>query len=643
MSSVTKKRILLVLGSSFISLLIVEIMLRIADYPSEVQFGWKNPYFPQEEINELGFRGKRIDYNNEDFVILLLGDSQVSAASLAFDTLPERMLEFHLGKRRKKAKVFTLGTDGYGQDQQLLALREYYRRGYRADLVLLWFTRENDFWNNTFPTHGPGLNAWTKPTFLLRDDELEGPHTSFILGKYLKIFDLPYLSLKQAYPLHEMEFERILPPTTYSYEGEDAGIELSLNSLSPLHVEWEQLEKQKSMLSLFMEPETSRMSYAKELTRKLLQELENTSKANKSEFVALDTVRDYATMKDSMVPFYYVAAHLAESNRATLLHNNRKYNLMGGKLDEYVNYALGSLATIPVAIPLKDSVISNSDPHFNVFANDYAMSKAAAFVEYNYLRQNTNSEVVQTFAEKEVQLKDHQPADVMLYGFSKKEEWGRWTDGPKAQVMFQATSSGPFFLILEAQFFGQNSFENMQVLYGDEPATLVRATQERAVYRFSVGESHNVFSFGIANPQSPENLGLSTDPRKLGMGLKSVKTYPFLKQFAEGWHEQETTGRWSAGNGVLQIERPTTESESTVSIKVNAGPIPTTLGLLLDGKQVQTITLKPSEDRIVNVVIPPGPRNVDIRLRSSTFVPKEIQMNTDERTLGIYVRSSELE
>lgn len=108
-------------------------------------------------------------------MIILLGDSQAEAKfCCAYKWMPERRLEHYLNSHHnKKVKVFTLAAAGYGQDQQLLVLKEYFQR-YRANLVVLWQTPQNDVWNNMFPTHWP-KNGTPKPTFVLKNGELDGP------------------------------------------------------------------------------------------------------------------------------------------------------------------------------------------------------------------------------------------------------------------------------------------------------------------------------------------------------------------------------------------------------------------------------------------------------------------------------------
>ena len=139
------------------------LFLQILYVPPRIVSGWR-AFAPKSEQYQLGFRGRQIVYSPEDYVVVLLGDSQVEAMALAVDDMPERRLEAHLKGLGRKTRVFSIGAGGYGQDQELLALQEYFEK-YRADLVVLWQTPANDIWNNVFKTHISGRNP--KPTFWL--------------------------------------------------------------------------------------------------------------------------------------------------------------------------------------------------------------------------------------------------------------------------------------------------------------------------------------------------------------------------------------------------------------------------------------------------------------------------------------------
>jgi hypothetical protein len=127
-----------------------------------IETGVRGAYFwDADEANQLGFRGQKISYEDGDFVTLLIGDSQVEAAASRLEEMPEAILQRLLQRK----------------DQQLLALREYFDT-FRANLVLLWHTPSNDYWENTFPDRSVGLikdgAGHLKPTFLLQgNDDLE--------------------------------------------------------------------------------------------------------------------------------------------------------------------------------------------------------------------------------------------------------------------------------------------------------------------------------------------------------------------------------------------------------------------------------------------------------------------------------------
>ena len=114
----SKINICLLVFSLCFALVFAELSLRAFDYPPHEVAGWKNQYYPDNQINQLGFRGQKIDYDDDDFVVVLLGDSYVSSGSSPFDSMPEKILEHLLRISGAKVKVFTLGTDGYGQDQE---------------------------------------------------------------------------------------------------------------------------------------------------------------------------------------------------------------------------------------------------------------------------------------------------------------------------------------------------------------------------------------------------------------------------------------------------------------------------------------------------------------------------------------------
>lgn len=185
MSSTAKRNIVLLVVSFVVSVALAEMVLRLVHVPHKIASGWSWEDSPRrflanyrnDEANELGFRGQPIRYDKDDYVVVLLGDSQVEAATSSPDMMPEKLLQRYLSVQLKRpVKVFSLAASGFGQDQELIALGNYYRK-YRADLVLVWATPDNDFWENSFPDRSTSnIAGHLKPTYQLVNLELDGPY-----------------------------------------------------------------------------------------------------------------------------------------------------------------------------------------------------------------------------------------------------------------------------------------------------------------------------------------------------------------------------------------------------------------------------------------------------------------------------------
>jgi hypothetical protein len=193
-------------------LLLTEVVLRLTDRPGAAVVGWTSGR-PGEQ-NQFGFRGHRFD-PTADVRVLLLGDSQVEAYAVAFDDMPERQLQRTVAELvRTTVSVVSIGSSGWGQDQELLALQAHIKPA-RPSAVVLWFTEDNNLWNNTFPTHFP-KDGTPKPTFWLEGTKLEGPNVP-----WLEAYRPQGLYLAQAFrrvrgvPIYptDAEWERRLPPS----------------------------------------------------------------------------------------------------------------------------------------------------------------------------------------------------------------------------------------------------------------------------------------------------------------------------------------------------------------------------------------------------------------------------------------------
>ena len=280
-----------------------ELTLRVLRLPREEPVGWSWRGDPAER-NELGFRGHRATGQPET-TVLLVGDSQVETRR-AFVDMPEVLLAAGLSELTESdVRVVSVGAMGWGQDQQLLALRHAVPL-LRPALVALWFTPRNDLWNNTFPTHMP-RDGWPKPTFWLEGDRLRGPHAAW--GKPHRP---PGLRLARVWrqlnhrPLFvtDEEWEPRLPPAS--------PMQLAGSSRAPSFAEFlairyglpvqnvvqelrtENFENEKTHASIGLTPRSPRLDYSIRLTRALLEEIARLCERHGARFVVfyVDPIAD---------------------------------------------------------------------------------------------------------------------------------------------------------------------------------------------------------------------------------------------------------------------------------------------------------------------------------------------------------------
>jgi len=342
-----------------VSALVGAVLLQLAYVPPRVVSGWKSAV-PVAERNELGFRGRHLTYSADDYVVLLLGDSQVESTALAFDAMPERLLESHLGM--PNARVFSIGTGGYGQDQELLALEEYFAKQ-RANLVVLWQTPGNDVWNNVFKTHMANRNP--KPTFWLDQSRtLQGPSEGLLepMGtSRVVVFGL----LQRAFglPWRDRSWERSLPPAYVPMARYDG----------PVRTDWqerwatnlgrmrdENLDTEKSHMAVKLTPRSPRMQYGLDLTHALIGRIQQVALANHARLVVFSADAPPETMNDEV----YVL-------------NGKYYRMSERQFGENwrdVNDGFDA-ETIPVTV--RDWRVSAEDGHLNQQATDQVMSELA--------------------------------------------------------------------------------------------------------------------------------------------------------------------------------------------------------------------------------------------------------------------------
>jgi len=378
MSSIVYK-LSAILLSLVTSVIFIALVLQVCYTPPRVYSGWRS-FAATVELNELGFRGQSIHYDDADTVVVLLGDSLVeNLTGCSLTEMPEKRLQHHLRQTRgtEKLKVFSLGAAGYGQDQELLALQEYYK-SYRADLVLLWLTPGNDVWNNMFPTHWP-RNGTPKPTFYLENGQLQGP--SELHGQ--EICDHPLTVIRMLKMLmldRDKAWERYLPrpyqPVT-DFQG-DFSTEWQErwdNNIGSMQCE--DFETEKCHQSITFYPPSERLLYGLEVTKSLLHEIERTALINQSTFLIFFVER---IIRESDIHLGIAASsgNVSEMPREIVYSLNGKfYTTSAQQFIANVRYLIADFHSLEVPVTIDDWRVSHEDGHLNRFAVDQVMRDLA--------------------------------------------------------------------------------------------------------------------------------------------------------------------------------------------------------------------------------------------------------------------------
>ena len=346
-----------------LSLVIAEALLRVFDYPKTGKSGWHGG--PLGEVNQLGFRGQRIEYGESDRVVVLLGDSQVAAEAVPPEQMPERRLQAHLAAASPGAavKVFTVGSGGYGTDQEYLALRAYLER-YRADVVLLWITLSNDVWNNVFPTHWP-RNGAPKPTFRLQDGRLLGPHQA--MDQDVPRFKLRALLYRWWPPDPDGDWEQYLPEPHRPMDRYDGPVDRiwqdQWDSDAPLSRD-ENLANEKSSLVLGLRPRSARTLYGLDLTRALFGECRKLveTRGGKLALVAHGQGPRGGPVNPRLVSM--------DQDEVVRVLNGKYYRVSNTQFWENVYHMTRGFPFFFLPIKVKDWRVSPTDGHMNAGAID---------------------------------------------------------------------------------------------------------------------------------------------------------------------------------------------------------------------------------------------------------------------------------
>lgn len=115
------------------------------------------------------------------------------------------------------------------------------------------------------------------------------------------------------------------------------------------------------------------------------------------------------------------------------------------------------------------------------------------------------------------------------YGLGNPESWGTWSIGHEVRIHFLNPLPRRFELHIVARAFGPNVQSKFLVNLGNQVAQLeLKEHDTEHSLTFDNSGRLNDISITIPHPESPAELGISTDPRRLGIGLVELDIMPVV-------------------------------------------------------------------------------------------------------------------
>jgi|TARA_B110000261_G_C13073067_1_gene353006 hypothetical protein len=331
-------------------------------------------YVPHtDELNQFGFRGKPME--DSPMNIVLLGDSAVET-SHPINDMPERYLASELEKKAGfMPNVISMGSWGWGTDQQYLAIKQHID-DINPSYVVLWFV-SNDYRDNTYPKG----NSGRKPTFWMSENKLQGPNHEFLeefkpeklrLTRLLKRRELLGVNLDQDRGFFKKYVEPNLMPME-SIKPCSNGIDFDLSkSIKDYH------SSDLSYLSVhnikFADPRPNWLDYEKNLTRELLLKIKELAESRGSRFFIFHV--NYPGQNFNL-PMKTICSK--EFGEVTYSLENL-YKLLDDTFQGIEHYYF--------EIPTGSDFMDDFDGHLNDKFNKYIMKKVASLIEIDRLDGN---------------------------------------------------------------------------------------------------------------------------------------------------------------------------------------------------------------------------------------------------------------
>ncbi|HEX3993140.1 MAG TPA: hypothetical protein VHX39_18360, partial [Acetobacteraceae bacterium] len=274
---------------ALLALCSVEMAMRYLNRPRGVISGWtttatKGPF------NPFGYRGQPTNpFRATDFIVVLTGAAAVECLACPPDETLDLMLQRALRQYNPDVRVVTLGSSGYGQDQEYLALHQLLDSRH-ADLVIDWASFAEDVPANTFRLGEPRPGQLLpKPTFALRANDSIGP-TEGIGGQVYKaklstLFRPMFIDL-------DRNWTTLLPKADPGADSPPPSAE------TQSHVNAD-LEAQRTAWSIWLTPRPARVRYGMALTHALLRHMQELSRLRGARFEILLTPAQYGPHSDA--------------------------------------------------------------------------------------------------------------------------------------------------------------------------------------------------------------------------------------------------------------------------------------------------------------------------------------------------------
>jgi hypothetical protein len=262
-----------------LALCAIEMAMRVIDRPRSVISGWRITD-AKGPVNPFGYRGRPAKgFHVNDFIVVLTGGAAVECAACPEDETLDLMLERALRQYNPDVRVVTVGSGGYGQDQEYLALHQFLDTRH-ADLVVDWASFADDVPANTFRLGQPRPGEWLpKPTFALHGNDSVGP-TEGIGGQVYKT-KLSTL-VRPLFISLDRNWTTLLPKADPGAAVAPPAAEIQS------HVDAD-LEGQRTAWSIWLNPRPARVTYGIALTRALLRHMQDFSKLRGARFEILMT------------------------------------------------------------------------------------------------------------------------------------------------------------------------------------------------------------------------------------------------------------------------------------------------------------------------------------------------------------------